>query len=306
MKHLKTYEFFNSWSKKSKTWQEKFGEIWDFYQKNKDKKVSVMDIPNAEVKENEFSISQDLDNNLVFYGQTGGRRNWVVLDFSEVDYGDPNSDKGVSNITPEEYEKYKKMTEEISDWLDERSEGSLGKTGTSVSDTGDINLDFDEGDLAIEEINDKVKSRLDIVGKEYEFEMSYHLWTSKSTNELVVERRELKITDMKFGFGGRRFFCELFTVDPFGEKASIWLDANSSHQYYDFEKHNWPYHGDKAKFLKMSSIQREMTRKEKREFEQNRKYPYSFMFEITPSEWDSMEVIKEITSILKELNSNIK
>ena len=147
MRWLKTYEFFNFGQKKPKTWQEKFQQIWDFYSKNKEKEVSVMDIPNADVKENEFSISQGLDNHLVFYGQTGGRRNWEVLDFSEVDYADPKSDKGIYKITPEIYQEYKKKVQEISDWLDVRSEKKFKKTGSSVSSTGELNLDIEEGEL---------------------------------------------------------------------------------------------------------------------------------------------------------------
>jgi hypothetical protein len=305
MKYIKTYELFKFLSK-GKTWQEKFQDIYNWYLKNKDKKdISVLDLPHADIDDKSLSIAQR-DIHLVFYGKTGGNRNMELVDFSKADYADPKSTKGVYPVTQDVYDEYKKKIQEISDWLDERSEKEFGKSGTTISDGGDLDLDFDEADLALEEINDKVKSELDIIGKEYEFELSYHLWTSGSTNKLVVERRQLPIDGLKFGFGGSRFYCQLFTKDPFGEKAEIWLESSSSSEYYDFDEHKWPYHGDKNKIIKMSSIRKEMTRKEEREFEKNRKYPYAFSYEITPCKWESMELIKDITSLLQQMNDGLK
>lgn len=302
MNYLKTYELFGFGSKKSKTWQEKFDDIYYFYIKNKNNNdISEMDIPSADVNKNDLSIAQGSDH-LVFYGNTGRNHNWELVDFSEVDRYNLRSDKGVYKITPEIYEKYKKKVQEISDWLDKRSEESFGKSGSSISDT-EINFDFDDLDLELVEISDKIKSELKVIGKEYEFEMAYHLWTSGSSNKLVVERRSLKIENLEIGFGGGRFWCQLFTKDPFGEMASIWLEYNSNHEYFDLEENKWPY--DKNSIIRMSSIKKEMTRKEEREFEKNRKYPYAFSYDITPCEWKSMEIIKEITSILKEMNNSI-
>ena len=94
-KWIKTYELFGFGSKKPKTWQDRFNDIYNFYIKNKNKKdISAMDIPHADIKKNEISIDQGLDNRLVFYGQTGLNHNWEVLDVSEVDYADPKSTKG--------------------------------------------------------------------------------------------------------------------------------------------------------------------------------------------------------------------
>ena len=307
MRYLKTYELFGFGSKKSKTWQEKFQDIYNWYLKNKDKKdISVLDLPHADIKDNYLSISQGLDNHLVFYGKTGGNRNMELVDFSEADYADPKSTKGVYPVTQEVYDEYKKKIQEISDWLDERSEKEFGKSGTTISDDGDLDLDFDEVDLALEEINDKVKAELDVIGKEYEFELSYHLWTSGSTNKLVVERKKLPIDDLKFGFGGGRFYCQLFTKDPSGEKAEIWLESDSSSEYYDFDEHKWPYSDDKDEIIRMSTIKKEMTRKEERDFEKNRKYPYAFAYDITPCKWESMELVKNITSLLQQMNDGIK
>jgi hypothetical protein len=310
MKHLKTLnELFGFGSKKPKTWKDKFQEIYNFYLKNKDKKdINALDIPRADVKDDSLSISQGFDNHLVFYGKTKEKsnRNMELVDFSEADYSDPKSTKGVYPITQAEYDEYKEKIQEISDWLDDRSEKEFGKSNTGISDSGELSMDFNEGDVALDELGEKVKSELKIIGQKYEFEMSYHLWTSNSSNKLVVERRELPINDLKFEFGGGRFWCQLFTVDPFGVKAGIWLESDSSSEYYDFDSHKWPYHGDKDKIISMNSIKKEMTRKEEREFEKNRKYPYAFSYDITPCKYNSIQLIKEITDILQQMNMGLK
>lgn len=297
MKYIKTYELFGFGSKKPVSWKQKFDDIYNFYLKNKNEKdISVKDRLDAIVNENDMSISKGIES-LRFY-----RRNntFEIIDFSEFDY---KSDKGVYKITSEIYEEYKKKIQEISDWLDERSEKSFGKSRSNVSDV-DFDLDFDEADLALEEVSDKIKEELKLIGNEYEFEISYHLWTSNSSNKLVVERRFFKIEDLKIDFGGDRFYCQLFTKDPFNKNAQILLESDSNNEYYDFEENKWPY--DKDNIINMTTIKDEMTRKQKRDFEKNRKYPYAFIYHISPCNWESIELIKNITMLLSEMNNMIK
>jgi hypothetical protein len=299
--NLKTFELFGFGKKKPKNWKDKFDDIYNFYVKNKNKEnISVIDIPTADLEKNNFSISQTLDNHLVFYGQTGFKHNWEVVDFSEADIYDPKSTKGVYKITPEEYEKYRVKVQEISDWLDERSEKKTGKSNSSVSDTG-LDLDIDEGELSLLELSEKVKSTIELP-KSLEFEISYHLWTTESKNELIIERKDFIIDDLKFGYGGGRFWCELFTKDPFGKDAYMWIESDSSHEYFDFEKNKWPYNNHKGELIKIDIVKKEMSRKEERESWKNKKYPFALWYEATPSKWESMEFIKEITNILKEIN----
>jgi hypothetical protein len=305
MRYLKTYELFGFGSKKPKTWKEKFQDVIDYWNKIKNQKDLPFLLPTVTISDDQYSVSIGWSTpNLAFYGQNSkGRHKLEVVDFDEVDMSDLDSNKGSYKITIDEYNHYLKKTQEISDWLDDISEKKFGKSSTEVSDSGELHLDFNEGDIALEELNDKIKSELKIIGKKYEFEMSYHLWTSKSTNKLVVERRELIINDLKFDFGGR-FWCQLFTIDPFGEKAQIWLESDSSSEYYDLESNKWPY--DHDKIIDMSTIKKEMARKEEREYDKNRKFPYAFAYDITPSKYESIEMVKEITNILEMLNSQIK
>lgn len=301
--NLKTFGMFFNESK-SKSWQEKFNDIYNFYLKNKDKEnISVLYIPSVDLKENDFSISQTLDNHLVFYGQTGFKHNLEVVDFSEADIYDTKSTRGVYKITPQDYDKYRKKAQEISDWLDDRSEREFGKSSSSISNTGDLNLEIDESEIALLDFSEKVKSELELP-KSLEFEISYRLWTSNSTNELVNERFNFVINDLKFDYGGDRLWCELFTKDPFGNDAYMWIESDTSHEYFDFENHNKPY--DMDKLIKIDLVKKEMTRKGERENSKNSKFPYALWYEATPCKWESIEFIKSITSILKEMNLSLK
>lgn len=243
--NLKTFEGFFDFLKtknkkedhKSKTWKEKFDLIWNTYQKLKDEdKVDILSKPTVDVKEDSFSVALGLSPFLSFDKNHKRYGEMVVVDFDYFDTSNLDSREGVYVITQSEYDSYLKKAEIISDWLDELSEKETGKSGSSISDTGDLNLDIDEGEFALSEFSEKVKSAIQLP-KSLEFEISYHLWTSNSTNELITERFDFVINDLKFDHGGGRFWCELFTKDPFGDDAYMWIESDSSHEYFDFEKH---------------------------------------------------------------------
>lgn len=301
MRYIKTYELFSFGKNKPKTWQQKFDEIYNFYLANKDKDMLPHLLPHAEVEDNSYSVSQGLKSHIVVYGNTTGNHKMEVVDFDEADYK-AKSDKGVYPISQEEYDKYLSKCQEISDWLDDISEKKKGKSQSTIGEEG-FNLDINEGDLALEELNDKLKEQLPI-GSELEFELSYHAWLSESKNTLIVERRKLKINDVKIGFGGNRFYAQVFTIDPFNQDAEMWIESDTSSEYHDLESIEWPYRG--LELIRMSYIKPEMSRKEERESTKNRKYPWAFSYEITPSKYDSIEFIKNITELLSQLNEQIK
>lgn len=258
MRYIKTYELFGFGKNKSKTWQEKFDDIYKFYLDNKNKEMLPHLLPHADVKDDSFSVSQGLKNHIVVYGNTTGNHNMEVVDFDEADYSNPKSDKGVYPISQEEYDKYLSKCQEISDWLDEVSEREKGKSGSSIGDSG-FELDFNEANFTLDELNDKIKDKFPI-GKEFEFELSYHVWLSESKNTLVVERRNLKINDIKIGFGGNRFYIEIFTTDPFNKKAYMWIESNTSSEYYDLDENKWQYNRE-AKLIRMDTIKQKCLEK---------------------------------------------
>lgn len=302
MIYLKTYEFFSF--KKTKTWKDKFNDIYSNFLKNKDKRdISIINIPDVDIKDNSFYISLR-GSQIAFYGKGSGNRDMEVVDFDIADYSDPKSTTGVYKITQSEYDEFESKCQTVSDWLDDLSEENKGKSYSNVGDNGEISLDFDEGEIELEALTDQVKNKMPI-GESLEFEMAYHAWTSNSKNTFVVERKDLKIEDFNLDFGGGRFYAKVSTKDPFDQDAEMWIESDTCFEYYDLENSRGVLKHDK-KIIRMSTKDPEMSRKEKREFDKNRKFPYSFSYEITPSKYNSIEFIKSIVELLSELNRMLK
>ena len=75
-------------------------------------------------------------------------------------------------------------------------------------------------------------------------------------------------------------------------------------EYYDLEENKWPY--NRNKLISMSVVEKEMTRKQQRDYDNNRKFPYAISYQVTPSEYKSIELVKDITQILVEMNLGLK
>ena len=298
-------EFFD-FLKKQDTWQNKFDNIYKIYQKNKTNyDLELLKRPHADIQDDNFSVALGLTNHLAFYADTGkGNHNLDVVDFDICEYDNPKSNKGVYKITQAEYDSYKKKCQEISDWLDDISEHEYNKSGTTIG-SGEIDLDFDESDLAEDEINHELKKKVfnTLIGKEFEFEVSYHLWTSESSNANKVERYILPIKDINVKLGGGRFYAQVATTGPLGENCEIWLESDSNSDYYDLESNKFHEYD---KIIRMDIKKKELSRKGQREEWKNKKYPFVISYVITPCKYDSTEFIKSITEVLSQLNDQLE
>jgi hypothetical protein len=56
----------------------------------------------------------------------------------------------------------------------------------------------------------------------------------------------------------------------------------------------------------MDVVEKEMTRKQQRDYGNNRKFPYAISYQVTPCEYKSIELVKDITQILVEMNLGLK
>ena len=307
MKHIKTFELFDFFkkskkAKKEETWQEKFERVWSVYQKLKNvEKVHLLDRPEIDIKDDNFSVALGLSPHLVFYRKNQRRGDLVVIDFDECDYSDPSSDKGVYKITDVDYDSCLKKAEVINNWLDELSEKETGKSYIDIDSSGDFELD--EGELALDEVNYKLKEEVfkKFIGKTFEFEVDYHLCSSGSKNERIVDRQEFKIDDITIGFGGR-FWAQLWTTDMFDRKSYLWIESDSNPNYVDMEKLK-PFNRENV--IRMIIENPEMNRKQKREFDKNKKYPMVISYLVSPSKYNTIEFIKTITELLSNLNDQI-
>lgn len=299
MLHL---EGFFNFDKKDKSWEKSANVILEIYKKlkNKDHNFFIsypeFKLPNAEIlNSGDFDISVGLDHHLLFSTKN---KKYEVINFNEVK--DFKSDEGTYEISEKEWNDWKKIAQEISDWRDDISEKTFNKSNTTTT-----NLDFDELDLETQnlnyELNKEFSKRLQ---KEYEFEFNYTLWTSTDSNEKVDERKKVKFNKIEIELLPTRAAAKLFT-EINGEKWYFWIEEVTNSGYLDLSKIK-PWDKKLNSFIKVDRIEIEKSRKEKREEIQNTKYPYIISYEVVCSSWDSTELINDIKSILGEINRMIK
>ncbi len=303
---LEFFDFFkkNEPAPEFKNWKDRVEFLYNKYKEIKSNPPKGYYNLDAEVKGDNFDISymgrvgKSVINIHIFFKFKNGE--YEVTDFSEVDYNDIKSNKGHYKITKEEYDKYLPYAKEISDFLDAKSEKEYKKSGSFMDEDGDIHID--KSDIEIDELNYELEDKLfkKYIGKEYEFEIAYNLIKSKSEHDKVVERKKLKIGEIRVDYGGERFYMTIQTKGPLGENCSIWLEPTSKAEYSDMSA-KFKRYGD---FIKMDIIKPELSRKQKREKEQE--YPYVIWYEISPCKYDTIEFIKDMTELLGAMTEQIK
>lgn len=307
MKYLSKFKIFR---KKGDAWKEKFNQLYNLYLSNKNKKISSIhdiNLPEVEINHDYFYIYGLLNKNnehIVFYGNTGRKNNYEVVDFSINDYSNPNDRNGVYPISIGEYNLYRNKCIEINNWLDNISEESEKKSKSIVS-SDNISINIGEIDSNEDKINEHLIPYFEeYIGKKLEFELSYHIWSSDSKNKLDVNRFDLRINDIKFKIGGDRIYCNLFVEDPINksELSYIWIEKDSPTKYFSFDDHKWPYIENKKDYLVMYKYKEGLTRKEKRDSIKNPKYPFVISYNASPSKYDSISLIEKIVDVLTQIN----
>lgn len=302
---LEFFDFFkkNEPAPEFKNWKDKVEYVYNKYKEIKSNPPKDYYFLEADVESDKFDINfmqfigkSKVDIHLYFKNRNG----YEIVDFSEVDYDNMQSDKGHYKITKEEYDKYLPYAKEISEFLDSKSEKEYKKSGSFMDEDGDIHID--KSDLVIDELNYELEDKLfnKYIGKEYEFEIAYNLNKSKDQHEKVVERRNLKIGEIRVDYGGSRFYMTIQTKGPLGENCQIWLEGDTKSEYFDM---NTKFKSLKD-FIKMNIIEPEKSRKQKREEVQ--KYPYTIWYEISPCKYDTIEFIREMTELLREMTEQAK
>ena len=314
MKHLFNYKSFYESNKPyldtNASWHEKFDNIYNQYQKLKtNKKIDMRLAPHADFDEyGNFHVCGALGNNFLWFTSRTKGGGYVT------DYDESEKEED-TNISKNQFDEYKKKAKEISDWLDEYDEKNFDKSDITIDATGVIKLD--EDDLVIDQLNLMVEKKFkDLIGKEYEFEIFYYSCLSKNKMVPKVERYKFTLEKIEIyvsSFGVDTLQGVLLVKIPFDkEKYSLWIKSNTNYNYYDYVENDWVGNimkqaTDRKKVISITPFTEDMNRKDEREHLQNKKYPHVGPFmSVTPSEYKSTELIKDVTELLEEFNKQIK
>lgn len=203
-------------------------------------------------------------------------------------------------ISKEEYSELKSFLDEVDAWLDEESDKKFGKSGTSVDSSGNIDFDFSEYDIEIEELNNKLKKSVfsRYLGKSYEFEISYHV-LGGGKPEFMQERSKLKIMDiyLEMAMDGSCFLD--IKVDFNGKDCNIYFPSLKNPTSYVELK---PNSIKDERVLTMHPIKKEMTRRETK----MAKTPDVVFYNVAPSKYDTIQFLGELKQIMDQFDDKIK
>ena len=259
-------------------------ESLDFIINNyKDVKIS-----SAEIRDNSASISYEYQKNFYHHnifgpdkenicriGQMGDVKNWV-------------------QISKEDYEKWHNGIEKISDHLDESDKYFKGGRDSDEFSIADMHMK-----KAKTELNKVIGKYLN---KPLKFEAEYYQWDSESSNTKNINDIKIKITDFSIDATqydkGKNSMYFTFKCDYMGGKWEFSVFNYTTSEYEKVDE--IPLKDRFKKCIKMYKDESGMSRKEKR----TKKYPSVINYEMVPSEWDSIEFMKQCHSIIESVPLN--
>jgi len=212
-------------------------------------------------------------------------------------------------ITKEEFDKYKKAFKEIDDYLDIKDDEERKKKLAVVSPQGDI---LNISDDPMEEASYLITQELGkYIGKSFTFDTDYVIWDSGSSNNSStkeIEETSMKIKEFKIDNykswddedEGKKpvFFGKIvadWSVD--GKEYEIMIDNTYKPEWIDLEKAKFT-RDMFSKFLKPHTTE-EKTRRSRKV---KNTYPMSQLFAMSPSKYNTIEMINDFLSIIEGVN----
>lgn len=277
MKYIKTFELFDFFQKKGPKmeWREALDFLMDNYKS---------------VKINSIKVDDDYSTISWSY-KSNDYRSSIVRIGDEYKHASLSPMKDWPEISEQDFNRWYKGLEEISDYLDEQDKYfKVGK------DSEDLSME----DMMIRKAKNELKKAIGkYMNKPLKFEAEFYVWDSNSSNKKKIEDISIKITDFDIGVtsyinGDKNnlyftFKCTLkgqrWEFDIFKDNVSEYIPINDIPEK------------DKFKLvIKMSRDESNMSRREIRN--QKNVYPKVISYDMVPSEWNSIEFTKECQNII--------
>jgi len=277
----------------------------------------------------EFSslfVSMDKNPSISYWNKNGNYHvlveekdgKYYLVDFNDKDgkmgQKDPETHKYKTfptDISKEEYNRYKKSLEVIDEYLDEKDDEKKSSEQPSVGETGNfINLKEDP----LEEANYLITKELEkYIDKSFTFDTDYITWDSGNSNNSStkeIEETFLKIKEFKIDFyksldddSKMEFFGEIiadWSID--NKEYKIMIDQKYKPEWIDLKKDKFSK-GFYDKILKPHCTEKR-TRREEKKFWKEVKYPMTQLISMTPSKYDTIEMISNFISIIEMANNS--
>lgn len=319
MKHLKKYnEAF--WNKKETPKRMSAKEFIEYTILNYKEMENDSDLFEVQVEENsawvvwthsfreriEYHVSVDRNQ---FHSLQNREDEYLLMDFYD-DKGNPMYGKfpnGMTKvntidteITKEEFDNYYKKLSSINDYLFEIDEEKTKGEKVGVGEEGLMNFEVGPMDQIGLTITEHFKK---FVGKNFKFETLYYIWSAEDKNERFVEDVDFKLKEFKVGqyLDGSHRLYGLITVEcPLDKNEyDLWVDGDYKAKHVDVSKLS-----DGA--IRPHKSEKMSTRKISRFFKDRSNYPNTSVSLLSPSKYDTIEMLKEFVEELSDINHQIK
>lgn len=300
MKHIRKYnELFGLFKKEKDDWKSKLEWIFNNYKSDKILRIDAEVGKSASGGES-LNISWSKEGDwLNHYNIFSGEKSKDGLNRVATD-GEYSEWPVISD---EEYKRYKQKIQEISDYLDDTEHISSSKIGA-----GEVDLDIDEYEIKQMMANDEIKKMFkDYLNKEYQFEAEYYEWAGPHSNKLKVEDIKVTIYDIsgsarERGKDGNPDFYLMVKCKLGDRKMKFMVDESSATEYIPIKE----IPRDEKYELTLSLYQDEegLSRKEIRKLKEF-DYPHVINYDMVPSDWKSIEFMKECNNLIKIIMNKI-
>lgn len=237
---------------------------------------------------------------------------YIIKDFKN-DKGESEYEGNGSNpivkmleITKSEFDKYRSTIEVIEEFLDNKEEEVEDSKKSSIDKDGNLNIKSDKLDEVNYHVSNELKKHLN---KSFTFDTKYVKWTASDKNIREIEELSFKVTDFnvdtKYSLEDSsyiEFYGKIIVTCPIDNKSYyIWIDQDFKNEWVDLSKQ--PKYSSILRLVSEEPLPR---RKIMKFFNKKENYPNYMFTALTPSKYNSIEMINDLKDILQVINDQIK
>mgnify|MGYP000849907912 CR=1 FL=1 len=311
-KYVKTYEIFSFLKKKQNkrmNSKELLAFVIDNYKDLVNDAHFDVDNNNGYIMVSYYKDYKDIAKNDYHVSIRENNGKYEIIDFKDENgksmYDSDRIRTNSVEITKDEYEEYVRKLTPIDEFIYQNALEKDRNKGMNVGFDGLNNMDEDPVETANLQINEELKS---LLNKNYKFDAEYYIWTTPNNNTHHFDEIEVKVTEFKVGlYYGDNSKNKIYGQIIFefeGEEHKLWVDVDYKAEWVDLSKIPLiTKDGDIA--LRVYDNDDSSSKVKMRKL-RNKKYPNTTIRLLTPSKYDTIEMIKTFMELVSGINDGLK
>lgn len=264
------------------------------------KKLEKIDCLDAKFYDDSDSFRIAWKNEHLMFKDQGiehGDQRYVLTDFAIKKGAGTNYYK--EYITEADFKKWKDLATEIEEYVYQQQAAEIEAKKVKVG-SGDFNMELSDEEVAQMEFSHTLMTNMKNL-KNLKFEAEYHLWSAKDKNEKIIQDVEIEITGFKI-IHEDLIYAYARCNDP-KFVGYLTITSKSPTTYFDFSAHKIHKFNDVILFSKEDE---EMTSRDRDKKYKETVYPHIINIALSPCDYNSIEFVTELKSILDAAKSHEK